>query len=86
MAIELFLQAIPTWLLLLLIPLIIWEVIWKGIGLWKAGRNNQPVWFVFILLLNTAGILPIIYLLFFTGSVHSQPSAFWHRAEWTQSE
>ena len=65
MAIELFLQAIPTWLLLLLIPLIIWEVIWKGIGLWKAGRNNQPVWFVFILLLNTAGILPIIYLLFF---------------------
>lgn len=45
-----------------LIPLAIWELIWKGFGLWKAGRNNQPVWFVLILILNTAGILPIIYL------------------------
>jgi len=48
-----------------LIPLIIWELVWKGIALWKSGRNNQPVWFVVILILNTVGILPIIYLKFF---------------------
>ncbi len=48
-----------------LIPLIVWSAIWKGIGLWKSGRNNQLAWFVTLFVLNTAGILPIIYLLWF---------------------
>lgn len=56
---------IPAGLIALIAIIFLWELIWKGIGLWKAGRNNQPVWFVFILILNTIGILPIIYLLFF---------------------
>jgi hypothetical protein len=43
----------------------VWELIWKGIALWKAGRQNQLVWFIFILIVNSAGILPIIYLAFF---------------------
>lgn len=47
-----------------IIPLLLWELLWKGFALWKAGRNDQPVWFVILLLLNTAGILPILYLLF----------------------
>lgn len=47
------------------IPLIIWGAIWKGIALWKSGRNNQIIWFVFMFVLNTAGILSIIYLAFF---------------------
>lgn len=49
----------------LLTALLIWELVWKGIALWKAGRNNQPGWFVAILILNTAGILEIIYIAFF---------------------
>ena len=48
-----------------ILVLMVWEAIWKGIALWKAGRNNQLVWFIFILVLNTAGILPIIYIAFF---------------------
>lgn len=48
-----------------LIPLIIWSLIWKGISLWKCGRNNQLPWFIAILILNTAGILPIVYILWF---------------------
>jgi methionyl-tRNA synthetase len=48
-----------------LIPLIIWEGIWKSIALWESGRNNQLKWFIAILILNTAGILPMIYLRFF---------------------
>lgn len=48
-----------------IIILVLWEAIWKGIALWKTGRNNQLVWFILILILNTAGILPIIYLAFF---------------------
>lgn len=47
----------------LLVCLVIWELLWKGFALWRAGRNNHPGWFVALLVLNTAGILPIIYLL-----------------------
>lgn len=52
-------------ILMLLVILSIWELIWKGIALWRCGRNNQLGWFVFILILNTAGILPVLYLGFF---------------------
>jgi len=48
-----------------LVPLLTWSTIWKGIALWKSGRKNQLAWFIIIFILNTAGILPIIYLLFF---------------------
>jgi methionyl-tRNA synthetase len=48
-----------------LIALTVWSMIWKGIGMWKAGRNDQLVWFICMFIFNTIGILPIIYLLFF---------------------
>jgi hypothetical protein len=60
-----------TGLIFLFAIIAIWELIWKGIALWKCGRNNQPAWFVFILILNTIGILPIIYLLFFQKKTKS---------------
>jgi len=43
--------------------LIIWELIWKGFGLWYSARNKNNIWFIFILIINSAGILPIIYFL-----------------------
>ncbi len=45
------------------IILAIWELIWKGLALWRAARIHQPYWFIALLVLNTAGIFPIIYLL-----------------------
>ena len=45
--------------------LVLWELIWKGNGLWHAARNNAPGWFIAILLLNTLGILPILYIYVF---------------------
>jgi len=56
---------IPQAWLLVLLPLMIWEAVWKGIALWKAGRHGQLTWFVCIFIFNTIGILPIVYLLFF---------------------
>lgn len=50
---------------LVLVTLVVWSLIWKGIGLWFAARNYQKGWYIAILVLNTAGILEIIYLLFF---------------------
>ena len=48
-----------------LLMIVAWETIWKGIAMWKCGRQNQLAWFVCILIFNTVGILPIVYLLFF---------------------
>jgi len=48
-----------------LIPLIVWDAVWKCIAMWKAGRNNQLAWFICIFIFNTVGILPIVYLAFF---------------------
>jgi glucan phosphoethanolaminetransferase (alkaline phosphatase superfamily) len=45
---------------------IIWTLIWKGLALWKSARNHQTVWFVILLVVNTLGILEILYLLFFS--------------------
>ncbi len=56
---------IETAIFLWLIPVLIWEMVWKGIALWRAGRNNQIEWFVVLLLVNTIGILPIVYLTYF---------------------
>lgn len=45
--------------------LILWSVIWKGIALWHAARGSQLGWYIALLIINTVGILEIIYLLFF---------------------
>ena len=57
------LKDVPIWVLYVLM---IWELGWKGFALWKSSKNNHPYWFVFILVLNTIGILPIIYIFFFS--------------------
>ena len=42
----------------------LWEMAWKGIALWKAARRSQLTWYVLLLILNTVGILPIVYVFF----------------------
>jgi hypothetical protein len=56
-------STLSPWLIVLLLILIVWEAIWKLIALWKSARNNHLVWFILIGILNTVGILPIIYIL-----------------------
>ena len=48
---------------LVIIILVIWSTYWKGRALWTAGDRKDKKWFIVMLILNTAGILPIIYLL-----------------------
>jgi len=45
--------------------LLLWSTVWKGLSLWKAARNNQRYWFVALLIVNSLGILSIIYIAFF---------------------
>ncbi len=51
--------------LILIFALVLWSLPWKGVALWKAARNNQPGWFIALVVLNTAAILEITYLFFF---------------------
>ncbi len=50
------------WTPILIIILLIDGVL-KAIGLWKSARNNHLVWFIFIAIFNTIGILPLVYIL-----------------------
>ena len=42
--------------------LFVWSLIWKGIALWRAAQLKQRNWFVAMVILNTVGILEIVYL------------------------
>lgn len=41
---------------------IAWDLAWKGVALWRASRNSHSRWFVALLVLNSAGVLPMVYL------------------------
>jgi len=52
------------WMLLTLA--VVWEMAWKGVALWRAGRNAHLAWFICLFIFNTLGILPIIYIFAFS--------------------
>ncbi len=56
------LPAILPFIFLIIILLALWSIFWKGLALWHAARHGQGWWFGLLLILNTAGILEIIYL------------------------
>ena len=43
------------------------DLILRGIAMWKASKRNQKVWFWFLLIINSMGILPLIYLIIYRG-------------------
>ena len=45
--------------------LAIWSLFWKGLALWKSARNDERYWFAALLVVNTLGILEILYLFVF---------------------
>ena len=47
---------------------LIWSLVWKGLALWKAAREGSKPWFVILLVINTVGILEILYLYVFSKS------------------
>ncbi|MDP3710362.1 MAG: DUF5652 family protein [bacterium] len=53
-----------------LLILVAWSIYWKGLALWKASKDHNKVWFVVFLLVNTLGILEILYLYVFTRRKH----------------
>ena len=50
----------------LLVVIIVWSSVWKLLALWKSARKSQPVWFIVLFLVNTVGILEILYIYVFS--------------------
>lgn len=48
--------------------LVIWTLFWKAIALWKAARARQRWWYLAMLILNTLGILEMVYLALYSKS------------------
>jgi len=55
-------HGLPGWVIAVIVIVGLWEVIWKAIGLWHAGSDRNLLWFVLMFVLNTLGILEIIYV------------------------
>ncbi len=48
------------------VALFAWSIVWKGLALWKAAHKEQKYWFGAFLVVNTLGILEILYLYVFS--------------------
>ena len=59
---------LPPFVGVALLLIIAWSFVWKGLALWRAAKRGEKIWFVAFLLVNTAGILEIIYLFLITGA------------------
>ena len=46
--------------------LLAWSLVWKGLALWKAAQKGEKKWFIALLVINTIGILEILYLYVFS--------------------
>jgi hypothetical protein len=53
------------WLAPTIVLLAVWSYVWKALALYRAGYNRSPIWFFFMLIVNTVGILDIFYLFVF---------------------
>ena len=48
-----------------IVAVIAWSLVWKGLALWRAARNDSKPWFAVLLVVNTLGVLEIFYLCVF---------------------
>lgn len=45
-----------------LLAVALWSLPWKGVALWKAVNLRDKAWFIVLLIVNTVGILEIVYI------------------------
>jgi len=57
-------SSVIGWMRLGILPLLVWSLFWKGMALWHAAKRDEKPWFIVLLVINTVGILEMIYLLF----------------------
>ncbi len=54
---------VNTWTLVIIV---LWTLPWKGVALWKSAVKKEKWWFIALLVINTLGILEILYIFIFS--------------------
>lgn len=62
------------WSVPVTIIVILWSIPWKGVALWRAAKRDDQWWFITLLVVNTIGILEILYI-FIWNKRPKQPTA-----------
>lgn len=57
------------------LALFAWAVVWKGMALWRAAHKEHKWWFIAFLIVNTLGILEILYIYVFSVERHHKATA-----------
>lgn len=52
-----------------MIVLVVWTLYWKYRALWYAAKHDHKWWFISLLVINTVGILEILYLYVFSKNM-----------------
>jgi len=52
--------------LVIVVVISIWALVWKGLALWKSSQKKSIPWFIILLVINTVGILEILYIFVFS--------------------
>lgn len=55
---------------------LVWSIFWKGLALWHSSQRKETWWFIAMLVINTAGILEIVYLFAFAKKKPAELFAF----------
>jgi hypothetical protein len=63
---------------LFLITIAVWTLVWKGLALWKSSKKEHLAWFIVLLIVNTAGILEILYIYVFSKMGKRKPRPINH--------
>ena len=59
---------------IIMIALVVWSLYWKGMSMWTAARKGDRNWFIALLVLNTLGILDILYIYVFSKPKEEKPA------------
>lgn len=64
--------SVPVDQQLFLFLVTVWVLVWKGLALWRAARQGSKGWFGALLVINTLGILEILYIYIFSKKEHRE--------------
>ena len=53
---------ITFWQNPVVILVLVWALAWKGLALWRAASRGDKIWYIVMLVVNTLGLVEIVYL------------------------
>lgn len=51
-----------VWWIIFFTALSLWDLVLRGFAMWRAAEHHDRKWFIAVMLVSSAGILPLIYL------------------------